>query len=99
MGFKGKIQRCRKVIKQWVRKTKPLTEKCIQEKTAALAKLQEAADPLNVQVEKELKKEIHDMLEQEDLKWRQWAKEAWLRDGDHNTKYFHACATQRQQRN
>ena len=38
------------------------------------------------------------MLEQE-LKRRQGAKENWLCDGDRNTKYFHACASQRQCRN
>ena len=68
-GFNGKIRRCRKVIKMWVRKTKPLTEKYIQEKTATLAKIQEVADPFNVQLERELKSEIKDLLEQEDLKW------------------------------
>ena len=51
-GFNGKIRRCKKVIKMWVRKTKPLTEKYIQEKTAILAKIQEAADPLNMQLER-----------------------------------------------
>jgi len=32
------------------------------------------------------------------LKWRQRAKESWLQFGDRNTKYFHACATQRKKR-
>jgi hypothetical protein len=70
-----------------------VTEKYIKEKTAKLGKIQEEADPNKTPMEKELKKEILDMLEQEELKWRQQAKEDWLRDGDRNTKYFHASAT------
>ncbi|XP_059428542.1 uncharacterized protein LOC132162311 [Corylus avellana] len=46
-----------------------------------------------------LKEEINGLLEQEELKWRQRAKENWLRDGDRNNKYFHACANQRRRRN
>jgi hypothetical protein len=30
--------------------------------------------------------EINDLLEKEDMKWRQLAKEHWLKDGDKNTK-------------
>ena len=99
MGFNGKIHRCRKALTQWVRKEKPMTEKFIKEKTAELGKIQEEADLNKTQREKGLKKEIFDMLEQEELKWRQWAKEDWLRDRDRNTKYFHASATQRQRQN
>jgi hypothetical protein len=95
-GFKKKIQRCQKVIKQWVKMSKPLTEKHIGEKMKKLAKLQEDADPDNGHEEKELREEINVM---EELKWRQRAKENWLRDGDRNTKYFHACTNQRQRRN
>jgi hypothetical protein len=70
-----------------------VSEKYFKEKSYALAKIQEVVNPRNLQVEKELKKEIHDMLEQDDIKWRQRAKEAWLREGDRNTKFFHACTT------
>jgi hypothetical protein len=55
-----------------------------------LAKLQEDSDPNNGHEEKELREEINVMLEQEKLKWRQRAKENWLRNGDRNTKYLYA---------
>jgi hypothetical protein len=47
----------------------------------------------------ELKEEIHGIMEQEELKWKQCAKEEWLRNGDRNTKYYHACASQKRRRN
>jgi hypothetical protein len=50
--------------------------------------------------EKELtvKEELNSLLEQEDLHWSQRAKENWLRYGDQNSKYFHACASQKNRR-
>jgi hypothetical protein len=37
-------------------------------------------------------------LEEKDLMWRQRAKENWLKLGDRNSKYFHACANLKQRR-
>jgi len=53
----------------------------------------------NSVAEAQIKDEIHELLEQEELKWKQRAKEDWLRYGDRNTKYIHACANQRKRVN
>jgi hypothetical protein len=99
VGFKRKIHKSQRVIKKGVKKSQPLTKKLIIEKTTKLAAIQKEDNPLNMQVEKELKEELYVMLEQEELKWRQRAKENWLRDDNRNTKYVHACASQRHRRN
>lgn len=42
---------------------------------------------------KQLQAEANSLLKQVDLHWHQRSKELWLKCGDKNTKYFHACAT------
>lgn len=42
-----------------------------------------------------LKKEIDIWLEKEDFQWQQWAKTYWYNYGNKNTKFFHACDSQR----
>lgn len=42
---------------------------------------------------------LADLLVQEERFWRQRAKTHWLRDGDGNTRYFHAMASARRKQN
>jgi hypothetical protein len=47
-----------------------------------LEEIQALPGPPNLEGEKEIKSELHALLEQEDLKWRQRAKVEWLRNGE-----------------
>lgn len=44
-------------------------------------------------------KELEDLMEKEEIFWRQRSWALWLKEGDKNTKFFHPKANQRQRRN
>ena len=46
-----------------------------------------------------IKKEVNALMDKEEWLWRQRSRTLYLKDGDHNTKFFHRCATQRKQKN
>lgn len=45
-------------------------------------------------LEKKLQHELNELLQQEELMWFQRSRANWLRDGDHNTKYYHLKVVQ-----
>jgi hypothetical protein len=87
------------VLKQWVRKEVGNINEKIQAKTRELEQEQCREEGRSEEHEKTLKEEINILLEQEYDRWRQRAKEKWLKNGDKNTKYFHACVNQRRRSN
>jgi hypothetical protein len=48
---------------------------------------------------KRLQDEINFILEQEDIRWKQRAKQNWYQYGDQNTPFFHAWASHRKRVN
>jgi hypothetical protein len=48
---------------------------------------------------KKIQTELQGLLDKEKLWWKQRAKEDWLKFGDRNTKYYHACVNSKRRRN
>ena len=48
---------------------------------------------------KQVRKDINDLIDSEELYWCQRSKAHWVKEGDRNTKYFHARASERRKQN
>lgn len=94
-NIRNKLTHCQHVIQHWVRKQGNPVEEKIKEKTRELLDLQTASSSTSLDTEKKINEELHLLLEEEELKCKQRAKTNWLKYGDQNTKYFHACANER----
>jgi hypothetical protein len=46
-----------------------------------------------------MQQEVDEILEKDDVHWKQRAKTHWFQNGDRNTKFFHMCANQRRKTN
>jgi exonuclease III len=94
-----KLDESKKALLSWKRASREETDISICSLTKKLQELQEVNGLPNVGEVREIQKKIQDCMEVEELKWRQRAKETWLAQGDKNSKYFHACASQRRRAN
>jgi hypothetical protein len=87
-NMKEKLEVCSKGLLRWRRKNRGESKNALKEKTQQLEFLQrERAEPEMERI-RGLQKELQDLLEKEEIKWKQKSKKAWLKEGDKNTKYF-----------
>lgn len=99
----GKVQNllkgCSDSLLDWARYRRRNRFKEINELSNEIKKMQNTEGPHNSKRIKRLQKEMGTLLELEDLKWRQRAKCNWYKLEEKNTKFFHACASQRNKKN
>ena len=46
-----------------------------------------------------MRAELNELICQEEMYWPQRSRVSWMQRGDHNSKYFHAMASQRRRSN
>lgn len=96
--IRGKLEWCRRKLASWSRSKFAHGERTIKELIARLEMLQRQEAPHNRAENREIQGQLERIHEQEDLRWKQRAKQTWYQKGDRNTPYFHAWASQRQRK-
>jgi len=71
----------------------------IQQNPNQLVVLQGEEEQIDMGKINSLQQEINELMVIDELKWSQRAKENWLKQGDKNSKHFHACVKQRRRTN
>uniref|UniRef100_A0A803PQ00 Uncharacterized protein n=1 Tax=Cannabis sativa TaxID=3483 RepID=A0A803PQ00_CANSA len=64
-----------------------------------LDQLKSKTDEVSAQRYKEVKEKLLVILDQREAYWKQRSKQHWLKNGDQNSKYFHAAASTRRRTN
>jgi hypothetical protein len=95
----SKMGNSKRVLLCWKKKNASPTEEIVKKKIGEIQLLQEIGGSENLTTIRSLQNEVDVALADEESKWRQRAKEQWLKLGDKNSKYFHACASQKNRRN
>ncbi|XP_056855051.1 uncharacterized protein LOC130504459 [Raphanus sativus] len=92
------ISSCRKALSEWRRQNNINSAKLMEELKEKVEGLY-ADDNATTEEIAAVLKELSDALKAEEMFWKQKSRVFWLREGDRNTKFFHALTKQRRARN
>lgn len=84
-----KLRLCRKALSRWKRTNNPNALTAINHFQVALENEQSSNYPNRVRIDG-LKRQLCQAYREEETFWYQKSKEKWIKEGDKNTKFFHA---------
>lgn len=78
----GRLLACQKSLTLWGKRKFGMDAEILKQKSKRLLELQGDNHPNQVEAIKQIQKEINDILDREDIKWKQRAKQNWFCQGD-----------------
>ena len=99
-GIAENLRICAADLSRWNSTVYGQIPKKIQDKRNRLNALpiHEKEEDLSLEINR-LRRELNDLLDDEEMCWGQRAKAHWLKKGERNTKFFHAQASKRRKQN
>lgn len=94
-----KMKCCAESLEVWGREITGCFSKRIKDCKNILKLLRDKTDAQSITAYESAKKQLHLVLDQKELFWKQRSKQLWLQAGNKNTKYFHACCNRRKRSN
>ncbi|XP_027156321.1 uncharacterized protein LOC113757111 [Coffea eugenioides] len=94
-----KIKLCRTALLKWRNKVQGNSKLKIDRIKGQLQELKECDISDKKERGKILKSSLREAYRQEEIYWSQKARLQWLKEGDKNTKFFHACVKDRRRLN
>ena len=92
------ISSCRKALSEWRKQHNVNSAKLVEDLKEKVEGLYANNNAPTEEIAAALK-ELSDALKAEEMFWKQKSRVFWLREGDRNTKFFHALTKQRRARN
>ncbi|MCH80235.1 hypothetical protein A2U01_0001001 [Trifolium medium] len=98
-GVMTKLKNCTNELNEWGRQLRNKYHAAIEDCRNELEGLRNASNHGGSTRYEEVQRKMSMLLAQEEAFWKQRAKIYWLRDGDTNSRFFHATASARKKRN
>lgn len=95
----SKIKKCRLALLQWSRQQQVNMAKEIQRIKGEMDRMKEHWGQRDWNGWNLLRGELHEAYKEDEAYWCQKSRIQWLKEGDKNTKYFHASTIQRRKAN
>lgn len=98
-SFYEKLTECSEILSSWGREITGSFKIRIQQCKKHIKMFKGHRDNISVDILKEEQKQLAEIYTQQEVFWRQRAKQMWLKEGDQNNKYFHCAMKNRRSLN